>query len=324
MIPHKKNLLLLLIIGLTVSVLSGKLSAQTFNTDSVIKGMTQDETILYNMINDMRRQSKLSAIPISADLCVVAHVHIDDLLASRPQDHGCSLHSWSGSGKWTACCNSKDPAGIQCMKSKPKEITGYPGNGYELIYWGEDNATPADAADLWKQVDASSDMILSRAKWKGYDWKAIGVSIKDGFAILWLGDKPDKKQTDIAFKKPVITQQNTVAETSVPKPVIKESKKEKIENKIPVKEKTTSQPEQKQSAAIAGIRYFLIVSSVKTSDDALKEVARLKSEGYPDVSILKGEAVFRIALSSYDSEIKARARLNELKSSFPGIWIIKK
>jgi hypothetical protein len=315
--------LLFLLFVLGVQVSGFDLQFFTTEKDTVYLKSTQDEIILFNMINDMRRQNKLQPIPLSDDLCIVAHTHIDDLIKWKPQDNGCSLHSWSSSGKWTACCNSKDPAGIQCMKLKPKEITGYPGSGYELIFWGEDNATPADAADLWRQVDASADMILSRGKWKGYLWKALGVGLKEGYAVLWLGDKTDTKSQVVPETTPsVVAQQQSPKEIIPAKPPVKEVV---AVNKVPeVRQKEPVVSEGNTRQDNAGVKFYLVVSSVKTSDAAKSELKKIKARGYPDAIILEGESIFRIALSSYDSSTKASVRKNELKDEFPGIWVYKK
>jgi len=290
--------------------------------DSTAKEVSQDELILFNMINDMRVQGKMQPIPLSQNLCKVAHCHIDDLIVSKPQDNGCSLHSWSSSGNWTPCCNSKDPAGVQCMKSKPREITGYQGNGFELIYWGEDKATPSDAAALWQQVEASADMILCRGKWKVYQWKALGVGIKDGYAILWLGDKADK--TSEIAQEP---------KSSVSQPLDKQAVAQKTETKEShsSKNNTVAEPGKKQPVsevstvpAIAKYTtYYLVVASVKTAESAKSELKRIKSKGYPNASILEGSSVYRIAVAAYDNTQKASQKLNELKKEFPGAWIYK-
>jgi len=225
-------------------------------SDTVAYGLSQDESILFNMINDMRRQNKLPSIPLSNDLCIVAQTHIADLIKMKPLEKGCSLHSWSGAGKWTACCNTKEVFGIQCMKSKPREITEYTGDGYELIYWGEDNANPAEAAELWRDVEASADMILSRAKWSNYQWKALGVGIKGGYAILWLGDSVSSNnmvKTTVnqpvakipVDKKTVVTEKKTTTSETVVK-----------QNTAPVIQETKMKPKSE-----AGTKYFVIVSS---------------------------------------------------------------
>ncbi|MEI8046402.1 MAG: SPOR domain-containing protein [Bacteroidota bacterium] len=299
-------------------------SGMKAGNDSILKSASQDETILYNMINDMRRENKLSLIPFSYQLSFVAHVHIDDLIQSKPQDKGCSLQGWSKSGKWSPCCNTKDAAGIQCMKSKPKEIAAYPGNGYELIYWGEEKAIPGEALDLWQQLTASSEMILNRGKWKGYQWKAIGVGIKEGYAILWLGDKPDKTTSDMlpknstAVKKDsaVVVSQSDVSqrkenETGKPGNAVKQ-------NEVSDKEAPINPPGNK-----SGTKYYLVVMSLKNAESADSELARIKSMGYPGAFILKSETGYRIALASYDTPQKAASKARELKSEFPTAWVLK-
>ena len=319
-----KNIFLLFLLFVFWFRVSGfDLHSVTEGKDTVSTKATQDEIILFNMINDMRRQNKLQPIPLSNDLCIVAHTHIDDLIKWKPQDNGCSLHSWSSSGHWTACCNSKDPAGIQCMKSKPKEITGYSGNGFELIFWGEDNATPADAADLWRQVDASADMILSRGKWKGYQWKALGVGLKEGYAVLWLGDKPDAKSQAIPESNhTIVSLEPSAKEINTSKPPVKEISSV---NKVPeVKQKEPLPNTVNAKQGNSGVKFYLIVSSVKTADAAKSELKKFKEKGYPNATIIEGESIYRIALISYDSSTKASVRKNELKDEFPGIWVYKK
>jgi len=324
MLYRKALLLCLLLMVIAFPVLSRESEFLASDTDSVKKVMSEDETILFNMINDMRRQGKMPLIPLSPDLCKVAHVHIADLIASRPQDNGCSLHSWSASGKWTACCHSKDPAGIKCMKSKPKEIVGYPGDGYELIYWGDENATPFDAAAMWHQVDASADMILCRGKWKDYKWKALGVGLKNGYAILWLGDKADKKADIIATdalpnpnqpieKENVAANQSAVNKNQVKTKTVTPAKEVSIKSEI---------HESVPSGTVT--KFYLIAASLKTAESAELELKRIKKNGYPDAIILEEEKVYRIALISFDDNKKASRKANELKKDFPGIWIYKK
>ncbi|MFA5971057.1 MAG: SPOR domain-containing protein [Lentimicrobiaceae bacterium] len=324
MLQPKKLLLFFLLIVLSYPALATDFSIKISGNDSVLKGITQDENILFNMINDMRRQNKMTSIPLSPDLCKVARTHIADLIKWRPQDRGCSMHSWSGSGKWTSCCNTKDVFGIQCMKSKPREITGYPGDGYELIYWGEEKATPAEAYELWKQVDASTDMILSRAKWKGYEWKALGVGINDGYAILWLGDTvnqvtkdkypdyiPEVHQTAAKDTKP--TKLPVQAKESV------EPKKEVNKKEVPANEVITKQPLKR-----SGAKYYVVVGSFKTAQAANTELQKVKGEGYPASFILQEESNFRIAVASFDAVEQAVVVKNGLKEKFPGIWVYKK
>lgn len=288
--------------------------------DSILKSISEDEAILYNMINDMRRQNKLSIIPLSEALTIVAHVHLNDLVLNKPQDNGCSVQAWSKSDKWTSCCNTMDAAGIKCMTSKPKEITGYNGNGYELAYWGEDKATPADVSTLWQQANASADMILSRGKWKGFQWKAIGVGIKDGYAVLWLGDKTDKTAIDNSLKKHEVAQITKVENDTTKVVKVKEAKKEK--NVLP-KDVTKNNQEISNPTVGSVTKYYLIVLSTKNADIAQSELDKIKSSGYPDAFILNSQVGYRIALTYYNTPRKAATKVNELKSTFTGIWVLK-
>jgi len=322
---HRKGLLLfLLLIVLTFPVIAGENQVKIGGNDSVKSGMSQDENSLFNLINEMRTHNRLPTIPLSEDLCKVAQTHIADLIKYKPQDRGCSLHSWSGGGKWTSCCNTKEVFGIECMKSKPREITGYKGDGYELIYWGVVKATATDAATLWKQVDASSDMILTRAKWNGYQWKAMGVGIKEGYAILWLGDSVTTTvKENLPENIPKVAKS-----TSKVAPVTKlpTAEKEIAKPATPVKQKEVAAAEitNKQPVSITGTQFYIIVGSFKSAEAANTGLKNIKSKGYPSAFILQAESVYRIALTSFDSMDKADAKKIELKSTFPGVWVYKK
>ncbi len=324
MLRRKEFYLFFLLIVLVLPAFSVSYSAENTSNDSVVRGVSQEETILFNMINDMRRQNKLSSFPLSNDLCIVARTHIADIIKYKPQERGCSLHSWSGNGKWTSCCNTKELFGIQCMKAKPREITGYPGEGYELIYWGEDNATPAEAVELWKQVEASSDMILSRAKWSAYQWKAIGVGMQDGYAILWLGDAedsntPDKEVKEIPFgQKPA----SKVAADEKAAPDVKESTKPNTS--VAPKTTVTKEVIKGQSVIIESTQFHLIVASYKEFESANTVLKEVRENGYPSATILYQEPLHRVSINSFETYEEATTRKNELKEKFPGIWIFKK
>ena len=210
------------------------------------------------------------------------------------------------------------------MKSKPSEITGYKGDGYELIYWGVDKATATDAATLWKQVDASSDMILTHAKWEGYKWKAMGVGIKEGYAILWLGDSVTSTvKGNLSQSIPEVANPTSKV-TAEAKPSA--TGKDIAKPAIPVKPKEVAAGEvtNKQTASATSPQFYIIVGSFKSAEAANTGLKNIKSKGYPSAFILQAESVYRIALTSFDSMDKADAKKNELKSTFPGVWVYKK
>lgn len=321
---RKEIYLFFLMMVLAFPAFAGNYAAGALGNDSVIKGISQDETILFNMINDMRRQNKLPSFPLSRDLCKVAQTHIADLIKYRPQDKGCSLHSWSGNGKWTSCCNTKELFGIQCMKAKPREITGYPGEGYELIYWGEDNATPAEAAELWKQVDASSDMILSRNKWSAYQWKAIGVGMKDGYAVLWLGDAEDGNMLEKEVKDIPIVQKPATKMATAEKSVA--PVKEITYPKATITPKATVPIQEKKEAVVMdeSQKFYLIIGSYKEFEAANALMKEVRLKGYPSAFIFYQEPLHRVVINAFETYEKATVKKNELKEKFPGIWIFKK
>lgn len=324
MLPRKELYLFFLLMVLAFPAFSTAYITENTSNDSIFKGVSEDETILFNMINDMRRQNKLPPFPLSRDLCIVAKTHIADIIKYKPQDRGCSLHSWSGNGKWTACCNTKELFGIQCMKAKPREIAGYQGEGYELIYWGEDNATPAEAVELWKQVEASSDMILSRAKWSAYQWKAIGVGMKDGYAILWLGDADDENTPEKEVKEIPVVQKPAAKVAAVEKAAPVEKENPKPNTTVAPKTAVTKEVIKGQSVNIEPKQFNLIVASYKEFESANTVLKEVRENGYPAASILYQEPLHRVSILSFETYEKATARKNELKEKFPGIWIFKK
>ena len=122
----------------------------------------------------------------------MAQTHVIDLAEEGPHTVGnCNLHSWSDAGTWSPCCYTPDHAEAQCMWDKPKEITVYPGNGYENSAGGGNNITPAGAVDLWKNSAAHNDVMLNQGIWANYQWGAIGAGLKDGYANVWFGVEAD-------------------------------------------------------------------------------------------------------------------------------------
>lgn len=284
--------------------------SSTSNQPQSTPQLTEQELILYNLINDLRQEHRLPVLPISDKLCLVGRTHISDLEKNYKPDEGCSLHSWSEKGKWNPCCHSKDPSGIACMRTKPKEIAGYPGFGYELIYWGNEKANALDAYNLWRETKASLDMILCTGKWKSFSWKTIGVSVSSNYAIIWFGDQLEK--TDILPPK------TSIADTPKLNQVQDQKKNEPITTTV------ESKPSQDVSVSETKNRYFLIVASLKSEQAAKTTLKKYKSSGYPKAQIIDGGSMQRIAIKGFVKEADAQAELNKLREKHPGIWILHK
>ena len=125
-------------------------------------------------------------------LCTVGAIHTEDLAKNKPDAAPeCNLHSWSDAGPWSACCYTADHAKAKCMWDKPKELTVYPGNGYENAAASGGAITPAQALDLWKGSPAHNEVILNEGIWKDFPWGAVGAGFYEGYAVLWFGVEAD-------------------------------------------------------------------------------------------------------------------------------------
>jgi hypothetical protein len=152
--------------------------------------LSPDEKELYNLIADYRSGLGLPSIPLSASLSYVAQQHVADLENNDPVTSTCNQHSWSDNGNWTACCYTSDHAQASCMWDKPRELTDYTGNGYEIFYFNPAGASPAGALNAWKTIPVNNDVIINAGHWT-MEWKALGVGIKGEYAVVWFGHEND-------------------------------------------------------------------------------------------------------------------------------------
>jgi uncharacterized protein YkwD len=148
-------------------------------------GLSQPEAKLANQIQQYRQENGLPAIRLSKALTLVANHHVQDL-----SHHGSpsALHSWSD-----APYNASNPATYPSMWEAPQRLkTGYSGNGYEIAFWtGTNKAKPAQALAGWKSSPGHNVVILTQDVWQ-QPWKAIGVGIHEGYAVVWFGNQRDR------------------------------------------------------------------------------------------------------------------------------------
>jgi len=154
--------------------------------------LTPAELQLYKDINEYRHQNGLPGVKLSVSLCYVARTHARDQSENFKNGKRCNLHSWSDKGKWTSCCYTPDHKKAQCMWDKPRELTNYEGDGYEISFWSTyAYATPeAKAKDIlngWKKSPGHNDIILNKNMWNDANWQAIGVGIDGEYANVWFG-----------------------------------------------------------------------------------------------------------------------------------------
>ncbi len=147
---------------------------------------------LAEVINEYRASKGLSKIAISPSLTKVAKLHVKDLAENHPNKGVCNLHSWSDKGSWTACCYTSDHKNAKGMWNKPRELTSYKGNGYEIAAASSGTLTPKHALEMWKRSKGHHNVIINKGMWKR-EWKAIGAAIYKGYAVVWFGHEKDGK-----------------------------------------------------------------------------------------------------------------------------------
>lgn len=152
--------------------------------------LTPEEQRLYELVMEYRASKNLPSIPISPALTFVAHTHVRDLTAHPPTGE-CNLHSWSEYGDWTPCCYTADHAEAENMWNKPRELTSYIGNGYEIAFWHSEKATPEAALEGWKSSAGHNRVIVNLNIWKNITWRAIGIGIYGNYAVIWFGEMKD-------------------------------------------------------------------------------------------------------------------------------------
>ena len=151
-----------------------------------------EEMRLYELIMEYREGKGLPRIPISRSLTHVAQVHVKDLYEYYYSfEEQCNMHSWSDKGSWTPCCYTSDHAAASCMWNKPRELTSYTSEGYEIAYWRSSQLTPESALNGWKNSSGHNAVIINEGSWVNMEWKAIGIGIYMTYAVAWFGNKLD-------------------------------------------------------------------------------------------------------------------------------------
>ena len=206
-----KNLLFLALVLLTNNCPNNNITSPTTESEPVPPATTEtstDETTpnsdlclnpeelsLYKMIMAYRAEKGLSSIPVSASLSLVAKSHVEDLQNNQPAQGRCNLHSWSKTENFGKCCYTDDHANAKCMWDKPRELTKYPGDGYEIAHWNSSNATAQSAFTGWKKSSGHNAVMINRSIWKNANWQAIGIGIYGGYAVVWFGKEKDPAGT---------------------------------------------------------------------------------------------------------------------------------
>ena len=257
--------------------------------------ISSEEYRLYNLVNEYRNSLNIPVIPLSKSLSQVARQHITDLIINKPDTGSCSFHSWSDKGKWQACCFARASRDKLCMQTKPGELTTYPGKGYEVVYWESREATAAKAIEQWKETSAARSVLTNVLEWEDYDWKALGVGIEGGFAIIWLGEETD------------------------PEKEIRTCEGESITNQPLVQTKKKTGP---QIITAGTNRFYLIYGNYGSIKEAKEMATKYFNEGFSKASVITKDGKFRISLNDYPSKELAQQGKKELPAKYQDAWIM--
>jgi uncharacterized protein YkwD len=167
--------------------MTSEFNSMTFNiyAPSPQDGLESEEVKLYTLINQYRAENGLPPIPKSKALTTVANRHVQDIA----ENVGTLTHGWSD-----APYDAKDSSTWQNMWKAPQRLnTGYPGNGYENAFGGSGGfvATAESAFNSWKNSPLHNAVILNQNIWQNKQWKALGVGIYQGYAVIWVGEETD-------------------------------------------------------------------------------------------------------------------------------------
>jgi uncharacterized protein YkwD len=168
----------------------------TFNGDVCV---SSEEKKLYDLIMSYRKDKNVSAIPFSAKLTKVAQVHVRDLENNYDHENSgeCNPHSWSSKGDWTPCCYTSDHKEAKCMWLKPKEIGGYPGNGYEIAYFSSAGANAIEGLEGWQKSPGHNPLLINSGMWSKVKWQAIGIGVYGQYGVVWFGEEADESKMKI-------------------------------------------------------------------------------------------------------------------------------
>ncbi len=157
--------------------------------------ITPEEAKLHRLINEYRNSRGLSPIPLSLNLTKVAKAHTADLYYNNPHnDDLCNMHSWSAKGDWEPCCYTYDHANAECMWNKPREISNYKGDGYEIVFYMSPVngiSMAKESLDSWKLSPAHNNVIINAGIFRNAEWKAVGIGIYKEYVTVWFGEKTD-------------------------------------------------------------------------------------------------------------------------------------
>lgn len=271
--------------------------------------LSSDEWKLFLMINEYRKQYDLPPIPLSRSLCYVANTHVKDLFFHHPDIEPCNFHSWSDKGPWKPFCYPGDEDKKNSVWDKPKELSGYSGKGFEIVYWENSDVVIDSVINFWRSFDYFNSFLMNTGKWKERKWNAIGIGICQNYAAAWFGEERDTTRIPyICGQKPPDKLPDT--------------------NSIKAQSPTSSVPPEETTKSLASVistadHYYIIVKSLLPMKEAEKVVEQLKSKEYYQARIIQNGGKIRVSLYDTRDRDEALRLLKEAKKIYKDAWLYK-
>ena len=164
--------------------------------------LSSEEKKLFDLIMEYRKSKRLKPIPYSPKLSRVAQTHVRDLMNNYDYESRgeCNPHSWSDKGNWSACCYTADHARASCMWDKPKEISGYEGNGFEIAYYSSGGANAVEGLEGWKKRPGHNPLLINSGTWNKLEWKGIGIGIYGHYGVVWFSNGEEESARIVVCK----------------------------------------------------------------------------------------------------------------------------
>ncbi|AFM05178.1 cell division protein [Bernardetia litoralis DSM 6794] len=279
------------------------------------------EQQLYALIDTYRSESEAHTIQVSKKLTFVAKLHARDLYHNRIDKDSCSMQSWSDKGFWSACCFSeRDNSKQSCMWDKPKEITGYAGKAYEVIYNG--GSEPKRIMELWKGSSFYSDILKNSGRYADKDWAAVGIGQYKNVTVVWFGEVEDEEnevqkcsgaEPEYDLKTGTTTSSETIADNGNDNGV----------TTLTGNEDNTDADAGNSNTGLESGKFYLIYGSYSTQEYADAAVRQLSGQ-FPQARVIttSDSDRYRIALYEYSSKEEARNAQNNLDYTYVGAWVL--
>ena len=166
-----------------------------YHPDNLPDALTEDEEELAILINEYRQSLGLEPLTVSRSLTKVARYHVYDVINHVDLElkdyRGIkgNLHSWSDKGPWQQVIYTPDHYYAELMWSKPRELTNYRGNGFEISYYRSSGATPEAALNGWRFSNAHNNVITGVGYWENL--VTMGIGIHGNYSHVWFGKEED-------------------------------------------------------------------------------------------------------------------------------------